>query len=401
MKRLAALLALCGLLFTWITPSRAATNDTTTKYQQLTQNIVTHVLKPKAGQVVVIMGGPENIDAMEYLATELRKNGAFGIIAYGSNRMQRMYYDEVPTQYDSQAPRDTQSLLRIADALVVFDNPNDPSVTAGVPAERLNALNKAFVAAFDTLYKRNIPLIDVGNGLYPSAVTAQQFGITNDQLTTMFWNALTADYGQLHVGGQLMQKALAGARSIHVTAPNGTDVTFSAIGSKLYANDGTISSADRVAGGRALEKFLPAGDVSLIPAPGSANGKIVFGNVYFNNVLVTAMTVEVKNGKVTSMKASTGNDDVQQFYATGGEGRDLFSYAAFGINPGLQYIEGSSMFVSQAAGMVTLGFGGNYWNGGSNRSVFNFSGYVPHATVSVDGKLVASDGKLTSIVTQK
>lgn len=364
------------------------------RYASFARKIVRDVLHAKQGHVVVLAGAPNYLELMEDTAIELRKIGAFSVIAYGSNRINRMYYADVPARWDSQTPRDLLRLASIADAIVFFDYPNDPKLYASFPPARVAAVNKAGAAAFASTLSRNIPFIDVGNGLTPSPVLAEMTGVTEEQLSDLFWNGLNVDFARLGRDARAMQTALQAARSIHVTARNGTNITFSATGSTMFRNDGTIGPDDRARGGAALQKYLPAGDVFFIPAPGSARGTVTFGTEYFGGKKVSGMTMRFSGGRMTSMHAGEGEDQVRKLYAAGGPDRDEFTFADFGVNRAVSYPAGSAVFAGMAAGMVTLGIGGDNTIGGKNTSPFGFAGYIPNATVTVDGRKVIANGKL-------
>jgi hypothetical protein len=75
-------------------------------------------------------------------------------------------------------------------------------------------------------------------------------------------------------------------------------------------------------------------------------------------------------------------------------GKDAFSFVDFGMNPGVTYVAGTKMSVFMAAGMVSLGLGGDIGLGGTNGSSFNFAGTIANATVTIDGKTIIEHGGL-------
>jgi leucyl aminopeptidase (aminopeptidase T) len=161
----------------------------------------------------------------------------------------------------------------------------------------------------------------------------------------------------------------------------------------MIVSDGSLRSSTK-RNGTIPFVGLPAGDVVVDPVPGSARGTVVFDPEFFNNSEVDGMTMKFANGAMTSMNAKTGLSAVKAFYDTGTAGKGNFTFADFGVNPGVTFVQGSKMFVPMAAGMVTLGIGGDVFNGGTDTSTFAFAGYMTGATVTVDGKPVVVKGKL-------
>lgn len=386
---------LLPLIFVIGAISGSAVNaQTGSQADQLASKLVNNVLHVKQNQIVLINADPSNMQFAESLVTSLRQVGAFGILTMGSNRETALYFQRVPAKYDSQPPLDLLALSKIATAIVQIQYPPDPNATRGVPAARLNATTTAFNSAFDSVTKRSVPYIFLGNGVMPSEAAAKRFGVSQQQLRTLYWAGLNTDYTSLHNDAVAMQKNIMSSRVVRVTSPNGTNFTFRALANAGQINDGMISAADRKKGGLAVQKWLPAGDVYFIPQPGTASGTIVFGDTtYINGEPVTGMKMTFQNGKVTSMHAASGESAVAKFYSTGGPGRDQFGFIDLGVNRSMSLPPGRWGFgPSMAAGFISAGVGGNLGFGGTNRSPFGFYSNIPNGTVTLDGNKVVIDG---------
>jgi leucyl aminopeptidase (aminopeptidase T) len=367
------------------------------KGRQFASKLVREVLHARTGDVVVLFADPSSMTLIEDIATNLREVGAFCIVDMGSNRRARLYYQNVPEKYDAQERKDLVKLAEIANGIINIDYPNDPTVTSGVSPARLSRLMNAVTPYNDYVLKHSIPVVDVGNGLMPAAATAKQFGVSEQQLTAVFWEGVNGDYGQIHRDAEAVRAALGAGRGVHITAANGTDFAFTPLAGSALVNDGVISTGDRAKGGAAVQKLLPAGDVLMLPRAGTAHGKIVFGDVNFNGVKVSGMTMHFAGGKLTSMHATGGGGMVRRFYDSGGTGRDLFGSADFGVNRSIRLPDGTwGNGPSMAAGYVTLSIGSNYGLGGTDRSSFYYGSNVPNATVTVGGKKIIDSGRLVS-----
>src|SRR5581483_5789938 len=121
-----------------------------------------------------------------------------------------------------------------------------------------------------------------------------------------------------------------------------------------------------------------------------------FDPLFFNNTEVDGLTMHFVNGKMVSMTAKTGLAAVQAFYDAGTAGKEALTFADFGVNRGVEFVPGSKMFASMAAGMITLGTGNDIALGGTNSSTFNLSGYLAHATATIDERPLITNGRLAT-----
>jgi len=371
-------------------PAGAQTAD---KYRALAHHIVVDVADVKSGDVDLITTTDKNMTLVEDLIVELRKAGAWPIVDLFSDRANLAYYREDAPSFDLETPEAFRRLMTIITAQINIDEELDPSYFQNVSPKRQSDQAKAFTPVTAYQAKHGIPFIEVGNGLYPSKYTAAQFAISKDQLTSTFWSGVNEAYATVHANAQRMHGAIGAGHTVHVTAPNGTDVTFGVTARPMIVSDGSLRSSTK-RNGTIPFVGLPAGDVVVDPVPGSARGTVVFDPEFFNNSEVDGMTMKFANGAMTSMNAKTGLSAVKAFYDTGTAGKGNFTFADFGVNPGVTFVQGSKMFVPMAAGMVTLGIGGDVFNGGTDTSTFAFAGYMTGATVTVDGKPVVVKGKL-------
>jgi hypothetical protein len=212
----------------------------------------------------------------------------------------------------------------------------------------------------------------------------------------MFWDGVNLDYTALQDRGAQVKAALAGGDEVHVTNPNGTDLTLHIKGRPVLVSDGIISEADRKAGGAASNAYLPAGEVYTTPVPGSAEGKVVQKRTYFRGKSIDDLTLTVSGGKVTSMSGTgPGFADYKAAYDAANDPRkDLFGYIDLGINPNVKLPASSAVGTWVPAGTVTVGAGNNSWAGGDNTVSWMSVLFLPGSTVTLDGKPIVEGGTL-------
>jgi leucyl aminopeptidase (aminopeptidase T) len=255
-------------------------------------------------------------------------------------------------------------------------------------------ITKARSAVADTMLKRNVRQVFLGNGLYPTDATTAQFGVTRDQLAQIFWAGVNTDYSGLQSTGEKLKLILSAGKELTITNPNGTNLTLKIQGRPTFVSDGVISADDAKKGGPACQVWLPAGEVYLAPMPGTAEGKVVIDRLVHQGKTVEGLTLTFKAGKLTGMTATSGLEPIKALYDASDAGKDAFAFIDLGINPDVLIPSGSKLLAWMPAGMTSIGFGNNTWAGGENKTSFELSGHIPGSTVKVDGKTIVESGKL-------
>jgi aminopeptidase len=121
-------------------------------------------------------------------------------------------------------------------------------------------------------------------------------------------------------------------------------------------------------GGPSALVYLPAGEVYCAPVPGTAEGKVVFTQSFYKGKEVMDLMLTFVRGKMTSMVGSgPGFDRLRADHEAAGEGKDLFAFVDFGINPNLHIWPSSKVGNWVQSGMVSVGIGSNAWAGGDNK----------------------------------
>lgn len=385
---------LSSLILAALISGCAPKEEAAVDYSALADNLVIQSANIHEGDLVLIQGSVRDVKLLEDMAVTVRKVGAFPLVTLGSERAGRRYYDEVPAKYDSQPQEFNLALADLITAYIIVDVGETLGLFADVPPERLAAVSKTNAPVVARMGERGVRLVNLGNGMYPTAALADQYGISLEKLSSIFWDGVNTDFSELQAAGDKIKAILEAGTEMHITAPNGTDLKLAIAGRPVLVSDGVISDVEMEQGGAACRVWLPAGEVYLVPVPGSAEGTVVVDRHFYQDQEIRKLSLTFEAGKLTSMSAESGLEKLQERYDAASDGKDQFSVIDIGLNPNVRIPAGSRMVAWMPAGMVTFGFGSNTWAGGDNSADFALNPHLSGCTVKVDGKLIVEDGSL-------
>jgi len=366
-------------------------------FDELAHRIVTTSANIKPGDVVVISGGKHTIPLMEALAIESNKAGGMVTMFLGSDKVSRYFIADVPEQYLEQEPRFFAEWLKQVDVWISLPDVSDiKALDAGVPASRLAKIDKTnqfIIGLLDGMKFRQVNLI------YPTDERAKAFGLDGATYVNMIWEAMGADYNQIADNGEKLKKMLEGTKTVRVTSPSGTDVSFRTGNRPIFLDDGVIP-ADKAKSKRFIDRTagLPAGSLTLAPLEDSATGKVVVPQVDCRYQPMTNVSFVFNKGKMEDFKAAKGGNCLQELIADSGGATNQIASFSIGLNPAWKVHEenGARYYPGGGLGVVFVSIGDNELLDGKNKAqgAFGFGFPIVGATVEVDGKVVVKDGKL-------
>jgi len=374
------------------TAAEVAKRASPTNLEELARRLVTQSAGVKEGEIVLISGAVRDLELLENIEIEVQKAGGHPLLTIGSERMTKKYFAEVPEKYDTQSPKLSMELAKIANVTINVDSGETEGLLADVPRARLAARAKTFEPVGAEFRNRKVRGVEVGNGLYPTEWRAKRFEMPAADFGKLFWEGVNVDYSNLQATGEKVKTALAG-NEVHITHPNGTDLKVNIQGRPVIVSDGIISPED--VRQDSLNVYLPAGEVVVAPVAGSGQGKFVVDKTYFDGKEIQSLTLTFEGGKLTSMTGTgPGFAAMKADYDAYGAGKEILGYVDLGINPNIRLAPSSKLGNWVSAGMVTVGTGNNTWAGGTNNINGGVNGHLPGCTVKVDGKMVVENGIL-------
>jgi aminopeptidase len=365
-------------------------------FDELAKRIVETSVSVKPGDVVIVNGGKHNLSLMEDLTIEANKAGGMSTMFISTDKVDRSFNVDVPEKFLEQQPTYFVEWIKQVDVWIGLPSEEDnKAVIAGVPETRFAKAAKASQVITDSLMS-NPKLRGVFIG-YPTKEDAAANHMDFTAYSNMHWNAVNADYKQISAKGKAIQAALQGAKSVHITSPAGTDVTFSIADRQVYVDDG-VMTPEKAASKTFLGRFvnLPGGSVFGSGIETSANGKVVIPKSTCRYDPMDGVSFEFKDGKLQDFKAGQNGKCFVDSMAPYDGPKDVFGQFSIGLNPALKVVEegGATYWPGNGEGVVYIGMGGNELLGGTNKTQGGWAFPVLNSTVTADGKVILKDGQI-------
>lgn len=394
MKRMTSWATLAALLAAGLGPARAEAKKP--DLRAVAERVVGESAGVKEGDLVLITGDVRDVALVEEIAVAVARHGGHPVQLLGRERTGPRYYAEVPERYDAGRAAFFARLAEIPTVLIGVGGLEQRGLYDKVPASRLAAVSKAFQPVGETYLKRNVRQVYVDNGLYPTKAQAQMMGLGQAELARLFWSALASDPRRTQANGAAVAAAFGAARQARLTHPNGTDLRFGVEGRPVILSDGVITPERAAQGGAAGILYLPAGEALLAPVPGTAEGKVVIDRMEIGAGRVEKLTWTFAGGKLVGYggKPSAAYTRWKELYEAGGVGKEVFAGVDLGLHPGVKSPPGKPLLSYIPAGMVTVSIGDDTNLGGTNSSPYGSAGFLPGATLELDGKPLVRKGVL-------
>jgi hypothetical protein len=200
--------------------------------------------------------------------------------------------------------------------------------------------------------------------------------------------------------GGLQRRFAAALQSgeVHVTTPEGTDLRFRTGDRPVNLQDGDASAARaraaRVLNDREIE--IPCGAIRVAPLEETVEGTIAFPPGQWADRDVEGLVLRLSKGRITGVRARSGQDAVEAELQEGGEAARSFRELALGFNPELAVPADNPWipYYGYGAGVVRLSLGDNSELGGKVTGGYVRWNLFTNATLTVGDQVWVRDGKL-------
>lgn len=385
------------LLLSMLTPCLAlAAPPKATDFSGTADRILGDVLGVKAGEVVAIDAEPSDLAMVEALFVAIGQRGALPLTRIEWPEMHKKWLQTVPEANDATRAALEAKLIPLVDVRIFIERADNPALFKDIAPTRITAYEKTLTALGEQRMKRKTRSVWLGNGLTPSKANAKQLGLTEAELSNIFWAGVGTDYRALSSRAEAVMRAVPETKQLVITTPGGTNLKLRLKSKTLGISDGVITPEELKEGGARLLTWLPAGEVYALVDPTSAEGKIVVTRHFFEGEDVKDLTLTIEGGKVTSMtaKPSKAFDRLKQLFDAAPAGKESLSVLDFGVNADVKAPKGKQLLSFVPAGAVTFFVGRDIWAGGKNNTTFDLTLFLPDSTVTADGQLVVEKGEL-------
>ncbi len=351
---------------------------------KVARSILTKNLKVKAGERVTIEAWPHTLPWAIALAREARRLKALPMVLYED---EDAYWDAIANGQSKilgTAASHEWAALGKTNVYIHMWGPGDRVRLNAVPEKRLDEafrFNDGWYAAARKSGLRGLRL-ELGR---PFPTLSVAYDVDQQSWLDQIAAASLVPPEELERRAAPIAKRLRAGRRVHITHPNGTDLTLGLARRPVYVYSGRPAVGDKKRPFDILAN-LPAGSVRTSLDESVADGTIVANRTcYYDDGSATGAVFEFAGGKLKSAKFDTGAERFDGPFAKARKGRDQPGFLSFGLNPELH---NTPQVEDLEAGTVMVSVGGNRNLGGKNAANFFGWAIVAGAKVEIDGKRV-------------
>jgi len=360
-------------------------------YDTIAANLVNQSLAVQPGEIVVINGGPTEIDLMGAIQVAVTKAGGQPVLSLNLPEANKRSVMETPMEYLQQLPTANLMMTKLADAFINVGSVQDPALFADVPEDRLAAIRHAGVPltrAFNNMRYRSANLGQTGG--IPTAAYAKSVAADYQAISDGFWKAVGTSPDELAPKATALASMMKDGAKVRITSRAGTDLTLSVDQFPTRTNIGRTADVQAATGPSSV--WLPAGEAYT--STKDANGVLVIPWTSFRGNEIKNLKLTFKNGEMTELSADSNAKVLKDFFAASSPKLKQLSLISLGVNPNSKSPAGSHYFSWEMGGMVTLVLGNNTWAGGDNDSDAAATFHAIGTSLSINGKAVVENGSL-------
>jgi len=360
--------------------------------EELARTVVKDSLSVGPSDVVVVTTWDHTIDLANAMVVECFRQGADAMMNLWTDEYYYGLLRELSGESLGVCSKICEAFTEAETATVNMFGPKNPEGLKSIPPSKLNAWGEGERKAhFPRGLERKIRNVNLPQArLTPER--AKVYGFNFEAWKKAVYAALTVDLKSIALKGKGLKSTLAGAHAAHLTAPNGTDLTFELGKRPVHLDDGIIDKKDIAS--KSLDANLPAGSVLTTIVETSGNGKVIFDRPTQSMGLnVQGIEWKFKDGKITSMKAKKNWEPISKQFTEASGDKDRIGAIEIGLNPRAEY---GYLIDNIVEGAIRINVGDNEYVGGRNTSTFGMGATLSKATLEIDGKTIVRNGRLAT-----
>jgi aminopeptidase len=360
-------------------------------YEELARIVVRDALSVDSSDIVTITTWDHTIDVANAMAVECFKQGADTIIVLWTDEYYYGLLRELSEESLGEHSKICEAFTETETATINIFGPKNPEGLKKVPSSKVNAWGEGERKSH---YPRNIER-KIRNITLPLALLTEErakvYGFQFADWKKVMNSALTMDLKKIAKRGRDIAAILEKAHTVHLTAPNGTNLTFELNKRPVHIDDGIIDKEDIAK--KSFDAQLPAGSVLTTIVETSGSGKVIFDQpLRLMGLNILGVEWKFKDGKLTSMTAKKNPEPISKQFETASGDKDRIGFLQIGLNPKTEY---GYLMDNIVEGAVQIGFGDNEYIGGRNCSSFGMAATIGKATLDIDGKIIIRNGRFS------
>lgn len=281
--------------------------------------------------------------------------GAYTITIPYSSRREKQHYILSPKKSLSSMSPIAKRLSETLDVTIFIGEQDDPAWANRI-AEKVRLTSPIRQQLREILDERKVRWLYLG---WPIPKAAKYYGVTLSKFRYIFLNAIQASFGKemLDLVSYYRQKFVH-AKQVHITADDGTDITFSIEGRPVLIDNGRLTLEEIAKGDVGLN--IPSGEVFIAPLENTANGIIIFNKVVIAGFgRVEKLQLTFINGKIRKFKAKKGIYNFQRFLDANTGEKDRIGELGIGCNPAAEYTGGCTIIDEKIYRTIHVAIGNN------------------------------------------
>ncbi|MCI4331990.1 MAG: aminopeptidase [Thermoplasmata archaeon] len=355
------------------------------------RHILAHNLKVRAGERVTIDAWTHALPWASALAREARRMGAFPLVLYND---EAGFWDSVEggeTKVLGSLAKHERAALKRTDVYLYLWGPGDRvrlGKLAPAASEEVFAFNEDWYKVARKNGVRGARL-EVAR---PFPSLAKAYGVQEEAWRRQIVEASLVPPGDLKKAGQRLAKRLEEGRDLHLTHPNGTDLSLRLAGRVPRVNWGVVDAEARKRP-YGLMGNLPSGQVVVALDEKRADGKLFANRAsYYDHSKATGAEFTFKSGRLVRAEFDSGGELFRTPYEDAGKGRDRPGILSIGLNPKLK---DTPQVEDLERGAVLVSVGANAYLGGANSSDFFGWAVVGEGRLELDGEPLVDGGAIS------
>lgn len=339
--------------------------------------LVNHSTKVKAGENIKIYAGYDARPLALEIARLVLKKGAYPLLDIKLPGYEYVFLKNASNKVLRTLPDISLYEIKHVDAVINILTPTNTRELSNVNPDRIATYRRAVQPIHKYVMNKKWVLF-----LYPTAVAAQNAGMSLEEFENFVFNASNLDWDKESRKMEKIRKVFQAGERVHIVGKE-TDLRIDVKGKKFVADNGVNN--------------VPGGEIFTSPREQYTEGHIYYDfPAVWGGREVSGVKLVFKNGKVVRASANEGDDFLKKMIKTD-KGASYLGELGIGLNPGITRFTKEILFDEKIYGTVHLALGQSYKEcKGTNESAIHWDMIKDLRTKSeiyVDDKLIFKNGK--------